>query len=236
MAFSADNGTTDSGDQMSSKCGPPNSLKGSTQRIHSDAAPLELSNTIDDMLPCTPYVSMSAAQLQTHLLANPFHPDPLIPILCVADDNNISPLLRSAVAQKHALRHHLPIVAVRFPSSGPPICQVILAWSDSSTDEEVLLRSLVAGRTKCLADSMSCIVQLHMETGAPCLSGPGSGGVFDLERPEEALAFMRFLQSVSMNASRQTCPAWTAPKPGFFWRTAGIMTVAHWRDRILEHR
>ena len=179
---------------------------------------------------------MSAAQLQTHLLANPFHPVPLIPILCVADDNNITPLLRSAVAQKHALGHRLPIVGVRFPSSGPPICQVLLAWSDSSTDEEVLLRSLVAGRTKCLADSMSCIVQMHMETGAPCLSGPGSGGVFDLERPEEALAFMRFLQSVSINASRQTYPAWTAPKPGFFWRTAGIMTVAHWRDRILEHR
>ena len=75
-----------------------------------------------------------------------------------------------------------------------------------------------------------------METRALHISGLGSDGMFNLELPEEALAFMRFLQSVSINASRQTYPAWTAPKPGFFWRTAGIMTVAHWRDRILEHR
>ena len=92
-----------------------------------------------DILSYTAYVSMSAAQLQAHLVTSPFHPVPLIPILCVADEKNIMPLLRSALSQEQALGHRLPIIGVRFASSGPPICEVFLASEDDpSTEGEVL--------------------------------------------------------------------------------------------------
>ena len=99
---------------------------------------------------------MSAAQLQAHLVTSSFHPLPLIPILCVADDKNIRPLLRSALSQKQALGHGLPIISVRFPSSGPPICEVLLASEDDPpTEGEVLVQSVADRNTKRLADLIS---------------------------------------------------------------------------------
>ena len=84
-----------------------------------------------------------------------------------------------------------------------------------------------------------------METGALHTSGLGSDGMFNLEQPEETLAFMRFLQSVSTIASRQVRSAqWIAEslvEPQCFWRTDVdpqelYERVDTWRREVFDWR
>ena len=84
-----------------------------------------------------------------------------------------------------------------------------------------------------------------METRALHMSGLGSDGMFNLEQPEEALAFMRFLQSVSTIASRQVRSAqWSAQllvEPQCFWRADADLQelyerVDTWRREVFDWR
>ncbi len=72
------------------------------------------------------------------LLATPLHPYPLIPIVCIADELNIGSLLRSAVFQKRAVGHDLPVIGIRHPIADYQSFQVLFAWLDySATDSRV---------------------------------------------------------------------------------------------------
>ena len=84
-----------------------------------------------------------------------------------------------------------------------------------------------------------------MESGALHTSGLGSDGMFNVGQPEEALAFMRFLQSVSTIASRQVRSAqWQAQllvEPQFFWRADAdpqelYERVDTWRREVFDWR
>ena len=84
-----------------------------------------------------------------------------------------------------------------------------------------------------------------MENRALHISGLGSDGMFNLEQPEEALAFMRFLQSVSTITSRQVRSAqWSAKslvEPQCFWRADAdpqelYERVDTWRREVFDWR
>ena len=84
-----------------------------------------------------------------------------------------------------------------------------------------------------------------MENKSAHISGLGSDGMFNLEQPEEALAFMRFLQSVSAIASRQVRSAqWSAKslvEPQCFWRADAdpqelYERVDTWRREVFDWR
>ncbi|RDX40631.1 hypothetical protein OH76DRAFT_313372 [Lentinus brumalis] len=78
------------------------------------------------------YERVSPSILEGQLLATPLHPYPLIPIVCIADELNIRSLLHSALFQKRAVGHDLPVIGIRHPTADHQSCQVLFAWLDYS--------------------------------------------------------------------------------------------------------
>ena len=76
------------------------------------------------------YEHTTPTVLQRHLLPTPFHPLPLAPLLCVADEDNILPLMCSALHQRHALGLAAPVVGILLHRdlSENARCEVLFGW------------------------------------------------------------------------------------------------------------
>ncbi len=88
--------------------------------------------TTENTLPYRLYDSLPSEYAHLHLSASPFHPVPLVPIFCVADEHNIVPLMGSAIAQRAALGLELPVIGIMYPTVGSTF-SVLVAWRDIST-------------------------------------------------------------------------------------------------------
>ena len=87
--------------------------------------------TTENTLPYMLYDSLPPAYAHLHVTASPFHPVPLVPILCVADEHNIVPLLVSAVSQRTALGLDVPVIGILHSTSGSTV-SILVAWRDIS--------------------------------------------------------------------------------------------------------
>ncbi|KAI0695682.1 hypothetical protein C8T65DRAFT_664933 [Cerioporus squamosus] len=134
----------------------------------SDCEPIPSYRTLLHQL----YDSLPSNYVHLHLLATPFHPLPLVPILCVADEQNIIALMISAVSQRKALGMNLPVIGILYPTSGS-VFSVLVAWRDDSTPAPVFH------------------VLISIEGDLP------SVGVFDLEHSASLYSFTEFLRLAS---------------------------------------
>ncbi|KAI0739469.1 hypothetical protein C8Q80DRAFT_184209 [Daedaleopsis nitida] len=92
--------------------------------------------------PSAPYPSLAHGEfydeapahiLQYHLLPTPFYPVPLGPLLCVADGQNIIPLMCAALHQRRALGLcNSPVVGILLPHAeeGAARCEVMFGWME----------------------------------------------------------------------------------------------------------
>ena len=76
------------------------------------------------------YDNMPSYTLQHHILPSPFYPKPLFPVLCVADEWNIVPLMCSALHQRRMLALDVPVVGVLLSRTSPPRCEVLFGWME----------------------------------------------------------------------------------------------------------
>ena len=107
---------------------------GSISHFHtatSSSCSTTTSSTTDSKrraLPWRLYEDMSSVALELHLFPSPFYPRPLVPLLCVGDEQNIVPLMCSALHQRRALgRADVPVVGILLPGSGST-CEVLFGW------------------------------------------------------------------------------------------------------------
>ncbi|KAI1787514.1 hypothetical protein LXA43DRAFT_709064 [Ganoderma leucocontextum] len=132
-------------------------------------------------LPWRLYEDLAPSALELHLFPSPFHPKPLVPLLCAGDERNVVPLMCSVLHQRRALgRPDVPAVGILLPRSGST-CEVLFGWME---------REPRSGRT---------LSRIHI-----CARGLASRipTVFDLERPYSALCLMRFLAGLGALADQ----------------------------------
>ena len=79
------------------------------------------------------YDTLSPVARDLHLLSPPFHPFPLVPMLCAADEDNIIPIMCGALTQRSHLRCDYPVVGIVYPARGS-IGRILLGWSDDSSE------------------------------------------------------------------------------------------------------
>lgn len=100
---------------------------------HSSSTSSSSSSDSRPPIPWTLFDSTSTHALQKHILPSPFYPRPLVPLLCVADEGEIVPLMCSALHQRHALGlDDLPVVGLLIPRLGgnSSSCEVLFGWME----------------------------------------------------------------------------------------------------------
>ncbi|RPD58247.1 hypothetical protein L227DRAFT_191969 [Lentinus tigrinus ALCF2SS1-6] len=102
------------------------------------------------------------------------HPHPLIPVLCVADELNLLPLMTSTLYQRRAWNLAVPVVGILLPRSSTT-CKVLFGWVEGSP-----------GPTHALP-------LVHIL--APVL-GRVDAGLFDLCVPEHLVRMTQFLAAL----------------------------------------
>ncbi|RPD58272.1 hypothetical protein L227DRAFT_192502 [Lentinus tigrinus ALCF2SS1-6] len=102
------------------------------------------------------------------------HPHPLIPVLCVADELNLLPLMTSTLYQRRALNLEVPVVGILLPRSSTT-CKVLFGWVED-----------IPGPTHALP-------LVHIL--APVL-GRVDAGLFDLCKLEHLMRMTQFLAAL----------------------------------------
>ncbi|KAI0695686.1 hypothetical protein C8T65DRAFT_743897 [Cerioporus squamosus] len=100
----------------------------STLASQSSPSPSSLPSSPSPLLPGPVYDAMPLHILQQHILPSPFYPSPLVPLLCVANEGNIVPLMCSALYQRRVLALDVPVVGILLPRSGPLRCELLFGW------------------------------------------------------------------------------------------------------------
>ncbi|RPD58250.1 hypothetical protein L226DRAFT_141788 [Lentinus tigrinus ALCF2SS1-7] len=120
------------------------------------------------------YDALPSHILQQHIFPSPFYPTPLVPLLCVADERNIAPLMCSALYQRRALSLDAPVVGVLLPRSGLPQCEILFGWiEDKQRVGYALPRAHIVARDLVFdlrsPQAMSRIIAFLVRLG-PCFS------------------------------------------------------------------
>ncbi|TBU44894.1 hypothetical protein BD309DRAFT_761408 [Dichomitus squalens] len=141
----------------------------------------------------------SSSDVELHLFPSPFHPRPLAPLLCVADESDLIPLMCSALHQRRALGLDASVVGILLPRTGST-CEVLFGWIE---------KELRPGRI---------LPRVHI-----CARGISSRilTVFDLERPYNAFCVVQFLASLGPHAEylrAKTCRNGHGSQGGRAWR------------------
>ncbi|KAI0695689.1 hypothetical protein C8T65DRAFT_698638 [Cerioporus squamosus] len=115
---------------------------------------------------------------EQHLTPSFLHSSPLVPILCVADEENIVPLLSSALLQRRELNIVDPVVGILLPRTGSS-CQVLFGWMEE------------------LADRIHALPRIHVVYSHVCdRSETFDGGFFDLTHRQGLMHLIAFLTSI----------------------------------------
>ncbi|RDX39537.1 hypothetical protein OH76DRAFT_719289 [Lentinus brumalis] len=189
------------------ECFHPNNYDATEEGSGTDY--LEFDRTTENTLPYRLYDSLPSEYAHLHLSASPFHPVPLVPIFCVADEHNIVPLLVSAIAQRAALGLELPVIGIMYPTVGSTF-SVLVAWRDIST----------------------CAPGIRLLF--PPEGDSPSHGVFDLERPASLSTFAEFLRLAAIDTVADL-EQLTLPRSTPFLSKCGGWRVDHNPDHELEY-
>ncbi|EIW83880.1 hypothetical protein CONPUDRAFT_163145 [Coniophora puteana RWD-64-598 SS2] len=123
---------------------------------------------------------------------------PSVPVVCVAEDDAIISLLRSAVYQRLAWGMSTPIVGVTlYPRS--PVVQVLLAWPGIPAREDSLPMVNIASNPSRQANS--------------------GAGWFDLSSPNAAAAFVRYISDMVEHEAHAFLLAPSSQVEPFEWRS-----------------
>ncbi|RPD58262.1 hypothetical protein L227DRAFT_654949 [Lentinus tigrinus ALCF2SS1-6] len=109
-----------------------------------------------------------------HLTPSTFHPSPLVPVLCVADEVNIVPLLSSALLQRRELEIMEPVVGILLPTSGSK-CQVLFGWMEENTDD------------------MHALPRIHIVYSDGSNPSVPGGGIFDLQHRSDLINLVTYI-------------------------------------------
>ncbi|KAI1787520.1 hypothetical protein LXA43DRAFT_1098239 [Ganoderma leucocontextum] len=125
---------SESPESESPKSGPLDSIPINRPEYYGSVceAPAE---SVHPIIPSKLYTMLSTTA-QAHLLSSPLHPVPLIPVVCVADHENIIPLLCSALHQRKVLGHQdFPVLGLFRHPQDSDVFQVVIGWLEESSAE-----------------------------------------------------------------------------------------------------
>ncbi|RPD58269.1 hypothetical protein L227DRAFT_192463 [Lentinus tigrinus ALCF2SS1-6] len=117
-----------------------------------------------------------------HLTPSTFHPSPLVPVLCLADEVNIVPLLSSALLQRRELEIIEPVVGILLPTSGSK-CQVLFGWMEENTDD---------------MHALPLIHIVYSDGSNPSVPG---GGIFDLQHRSDLVHLVTYIADLGNQQS-----------------------------------
>ncbi|KAI0631579.1 hypothetical protein C8Q77DRAFT_1127728 [Trametes polyzona] len=100
--------------------------------------------------------------------------DPLLPVICIADENNLVPLVLAALHQRLVLCYEVPVVGIMY-SAATEACQVMIGWP-------------IVGKS-----------ELHVAVGDPGVAAERALGVFDLDSIAGSYALARFVYLAADN-------------------------------------
>ena len=105
---------------------------------------------------------------QAQLVATPFHPQCLMPIVLMGDNRSIKSLIRSALYHRRAVRLAYPLIAIQYSTATPEIYRVLFAWlEDRSSSCDVLMVSFVDA--SALTDVTTLVLGSNAHRGSsPC--------------------------------------------------------------------
>ncbi|RPD56774.1 hypothetical protein L227DRAFT_602770 [Lentinus tigrinus ALCF2SS1-6] len=109
-----------------------------------------------------------------HLTPSTFHPSPLVPVLCIADEVNIVPLLSSALLQRRELEIIEPVVGILLPAIGSE-CQVLFGWMEENTD------------------GIHALPRIHIVYSDGSNPSVPGGGIFDLQHRSDLVNLVTYL-------------------------------------------
>ena len=86
----------------------------------------------------TLYDSLPPAVVQQHIFPAPFYPCPLSPVICIADEDNICPLILSILSQRQVLHpgDTTPVIGIVY-MAGIQLCQVVLGRVELTDSDQV---------------------------------------------------------------------------------------------------
>ena len=122
---------------LSSRYSPQTETSDTTYHSISSILSRSTCSSSDSSAPSLPdplYSAVTPQELQHHFLPTPFYPAPLVPLLCAADEDDILPLMCSALHQRHALGLDTPVVGLLLPrdSGVGARCEIMLGWMELS--------------------------------------------------------------------------------------------------------
>ncbi|KAK0202211.1 hypothetical protein DFS33DRAFT_1386500 [Desarmillaria ectypa] len=136
--------------------------------------------------------------------------DAVLPIICIADRENIVPLICSVAYQRRVWGIDDPVVGIILPRNGFS-AQVILGWIDPPD-----LRSNTVSPDDHTVDDLPIVHIAYSDT--PCVAN----GVFNLTDPISALAFSQFIVNLRDQYDKvvlECCDTRVSTNTSFSWRS-----------------
>ncbi|THH14417.1 hypothetical protein EW146_g5906 [Bondarzewia mesenterica] len=145
----------------------------------------------------------------------------ILPIICVADEENIISLLTSVLYQRQVWGIDEPVVGLVLSKHGV-VGQLFLGWLDLTSADE---QHLPTAHFACAAASTAV--------------GSATIGVFDLTDPASALALAQFVFGLKSHVRTITATAMRPHIDDLSWRGDRVATKdgqdeGEWRDRIVN--
>ncbi|KAK0476392.1 hypothetical protein IW261DRAFT_1609580 [Armillaria novae-zelandiae] len=146
---------------------------------------------------------LSNIPVEAHVLSHWRHLDCVaLPFLCIADEENIIPLMKSTVYQRYTWRISEPVVGIMLSETGY-IGRVVMGWADGWSDSDhVLPRIRIAYSDDCCPNS--------------------SLGIYDLTDPVSTIQLAQFILSLRRHVEKVVSQS---PNPTFrpiLWRSDSI--------------
>ncbi|KAI0808037.1 hypothetical protein C8Q74DRAFT_109342 [Fomes fomentarius] len=180
---------------------------------HSSSTSSSSSSAERPPIPWTRFDSTSTHALQRHILPSPFYPRPLVPLLCVADEGEIVPLMCSALHQRHALGlDDSPIVGLLIPRLGGngSSCEVLFGWIERQVQVGHTLP-----RTHIVASKHNTMsTRSHIVTST----------VFNLQHTESIRQLAGYLSRLGMHLASTSSPSSGTNCPrSLMWRADSFL-------------
>ncbi|KAK0209720.1 hypothetical protein IW262DRAFT_1416027 [Armillaria fumosa] len=151
----------------------------------------------------------------------------VLPVICIADKENIVPLVASVAYQRRVWGIEDPVVGVILARDGFS-AQVVLGWTDPP--------DLCSDSESPDDDTFDGLPTVHIAySDSPCVAN----GVFDLTDPISTLAFSQFiveLRDQYGKVAQKCCDSRTAANSTFTWRSDLIdpPRLSDWREQTEE--
>ncbi|KAK0476391.1 hypothetical protein IW261DRAFT_1609579 [Armillaria novae-zelandiae] len=146
---------------------------------------------------------LSNIPVEAHVLSHWRQPDCVaLPFLCIADEENIIPLVKSTVYQRYTWRISEPVVGVMLSETGC-IGRVVMGWTDGQSDSDhVLPRIRIAySDDRCPNSSL---------------------GIYDLTDPVSTIQLAQFILSLRQHVEKVVSQSSNPTFRPILWRSDSI--------------